>query len=350
MAVALTNPSNLIQFANPQPQDGVAFDQALSRVKWSRSGGSQGYSFDSIVWSVTSGSLPAGMSLGGDFTSVTYFYTHLQGTPSESGSFTITLQCSVDWTETSLGFNGTGNTTESFSITFTVDAATSTVTHPTDNGDGTGTNASGDSVDIIIIPSTYFDVNRSYPVNEQMTPHVHGTSPRTGTSFSFSLASDIGLTVSTGITGLPTGMSYAMTPANGVGSWNSKPSISITGTPTVVGVFNAVMSITYTTTFAGTTISSTTSDDINLNFTVTAAQVTEVDSIVTGYQVNGADLNTILAGRSGLTARANVGLQANGTDLSQLFANVSDGSSPTTTGYTINGADLSTLFAAKGTL
>jgi len=90
-----------------------------------------------------------------------------------------------------------------------------------------------------------------------------------------------------------------------------------------------------------------------LNYTVNPAAPTgptEVDAILTGYEVDSADLNTIFAGLSGLTKTTDTGYTVGTDDLSDLFAPLADGTAAAATGYEVAGADLNTIFAAKGSL
>jgi len=91
--------------------------------------------------------------------------------------------------------------------------------------------------------------------------------------------------------------------------------------------------------------------------------ITEVDAIPTLFKVGAADLNTIFAGLSGKTPRADIQYKVKTsidpapvvyTDLSQLFAKISDkrsgASDATVTGFKVGGADLNTIFAARNSL
>ena len=249
MAVNLTNPGNFIQYASA-PIEGTAYDETLSRVQWSRNGGSIDYTFTSIDWSVISGALPAGMSLGGAFASSSYFYIQLQGTPTESGSFTIGLQCSVDWAEASVGYNGTGNTTSNASMTFTVDAPASLPN--VDNGDGTGTDENGDDLSLSVNSVGFYN-NISYST---LTKDVAwAQSMNTQNSITLSAihgpsGSNSGKVIRTytvdSITGLPPGVTYSIAPGGGVTTSSSTFVFQFAGTPTSAGTYTVDIDATYT--------------------------------------------------------------------------------------------------------
>jgi hypothetical protein len=90
------------------------------------------------------------------------------------------------------------------------------------------------------------------------------------------------------------------------------------------------------------------------------ASVTEVDAVVTSLRLGSSDLNQIFAGLSGLTPRPTAtGYKVKTsvdpapvvyTDLSQLFAQLSDGTAASVTGFQVGGADLNTIFAARNSL
>ncbi len=189
----------VITVNNPPATTGTVGTPITSQV-FTSSGGAP-----TVTYSLNSGSLPTGLSLLADGT--------LQGTPTQSGSFPITVKAT----------DGNSCTGVGASYSITINCLTNTIALT--SGAGTDAQAVCD--------------------NAAITNITYATTGATGAN----------------VTGLPTGVS---------GSWMANV-VTISGTPTVGGTFN------YTVTLTGGcgTVSTTGSITVNPAPTVSAPNVTQ---------------------------------------------------------------------------